>query len=141
MVALPFFFFKHLSNQIVKFFLVKENSFLDLLNCVTKLLCSKFILTPSLGEVRYMKRNSDKFYGVDFRILSFVCIAVNLNKTSSYTFGKINSRAEYGVASHASLSIRRFWGKGERWKRKRERAEREKLFSPSPLPYLKSPLP
>ena len=79
-----------------------------------------------------MKRNSDKFYGVDFRILSFVCIAVNLNKTSSYTFGKINSRAEYGVASHASLSIWRFWGKGERWKRKRERAEREKL-SPSPL--------
>ena len=43
-----------------------------------------------------------------------------------------------------SLSIRRFWGKGERWKRKRERAEGEKpsfLFSPSPLPHLKSPLP
>ena len=34
-------------------------------------------------------------------------------------------------------------GKGERWKRKRERAEGEKpsfLFSPSPLPHLKSPL-
>ena len=26
-----------------------------------------------------------------------------------------------------SLSIRRFWGKGERWKRKMERAEGEKL--------------
>ena len=36
-----------------------------------------------------------------------------------------------------SLSIRRFWGKGERWKRKRERAEGEK---PLPLPHLKSPL-
>ena len=32
-------------------------------------------------------------------------------------------------------------GKGERWKRKRERAEGEKLFSPFPLPHLKSPLP
>ena len=34
-------------------------------------------------------------------------------------------------------------GKGERWKRKRERAEGEKpsfLFSPSPVPHLKSPL-
>ena len=44
----------------------------------------------------------------------------------------------------ASLSIRRFWGKGERWKRKRERCDGEKpsfLFSPSPLPHLKSPLP
>ena len=37
-----------------------------------------------------------------------------------------------------SLSIRRFWGKGDRWKRKRERSF---LFSPSPLPHLKSPLP
>ena len=38
----------------------------------------------------------------------------------------------------ASLSIRRFWGKGERWKRKRERASPP---PPSPLPHLKSPLP
>ena len=29
----------------------------------------------------------------------------------------------------ASLSIRRFWGKGERWKRKRERAEGEKRLT------------
>ena len=43
--------------------------------------------------------------------------------------------------AHHSLSIRRFWGKGERWERKREGAEGEKLFSPSPLPHLKSPLP
>ena len=28
-----------------------------------------------------------------------------------------------------SLSIRRFWGKGERWKRKRERAEGEKRLT------------
>ena len=34
-----------------------------------------------------------------------------------------------------SLSIRRFWGKGARWKRKRERAEGEK-----PIPF-SSPLP
>ena len=41
-----------------------------------------------------------------------------------------------------SLSIRRFWGKGERWKRKREGAEGEKLsLLPLPLPHLKSPLP
>ena len=33
-----------------------------------------------------------------------------------------------------SLSIRRFWGKGERWKRKRERAEGEKLPFSSPPP-------
>ena len=33
-------------------------------------------------------------------------------------------------------------GKGERWKRKRERAEGEELSSPpSPLPHQKSPLP
>ena len=30
---------------------------------------------------------------------------------------------------HSSLSIRRFWGKGERWKRKRERAEGEKRLT------------
>ena len=44
----------------------------------------------------------------------------------------------------ASLSIRRFWGKGEKWKRKRKGGEGKKpsfLFSPSPLPHLKSPLP
>jgi len=44
----------------------------------------------------------------------------------------------------SSLSIRRFLRKGEKWKRKRERGEGEKssfLFSPSPLPHLKSPLP
>ena len=46
----------------------------------------------------------------------------------------------------SSLSIRRFWGKGERWKRKRERAEGEKLpFSspppPSPISNLLSPSP
>ena len=29
----------------------------------------------------------------------------------------------------SSLSIRRFWGKGERWKRKRERAEGEKRLT------------
>ena len=45
-----------------------------------------------------------------------------------------------------SLSIRRFWGKGERWKRKKERAEGEKLpFSspppPSPISNLLSPSP
>ena len=28
-----------------------------------------------------------------------------------------------------SLSIRRFWGKGERWKRKRERGEGEKRLT------------
>ena len=28
-----------------------------------------------------------------------------------------------------SLSIRRFWGKGERWKRKRERSEGEKRLT------------
>ena len=33
-----------------------------------------------------------------------------------------------------SLSIRRFWGKGERWKRKRERGEGEKLPFSSPPP-------
>ena len=33
-----------------------------------------------------------------------------------------------------SLSIRRFWGKGERWRRKRERGEGEKLLFSSPPP-------
>ena len=33
-----------------------------------------------------------------------------------------------------SLSIRRFWGKGEKWKRKRERGEGEKPFSSPPPP-------
>ena len=40
-----------------------------------------------------------------------------------------------------SLSIKRFWGKGERWKRKRERGDAVKLsflFSPSPLPHRKA---
>ena len=45
------------------------------------------------------------------------------------------NRIKYrGIKS--SLSIRRFWGKGERWKQKRERA-----LLPLPLPHLKSPLP
>ena len=43
------------------------------------------------------------------------------------------------TTSSDSLSIRRFWGKRERWKLKRETASF--LFSPSPLPNLKSPLP
>ena len=33
-----------------------------------------------------------------------------------------------------SLSIRRFWGKGERWKRKSERGEGEKPFTSPPPP-------
>ena len=37
-----------------------------------------------------------------------------------------------------SLSIRRFWGKGERWKRKRERAEGEKRL---PFSSLRPPSP
>ena len=34
-----------------------------------------------------------------------------------------------GYTIMVSLSIRRFWGKGERWKRKRERAEGEKCLT------------
>ena len=40
----------------------------------------------------------------------------------------------FPIERFSSLSIRRFGGKGERWKQKRERAEGEKLFfSPPPL--------
>ena len=48
----------------------------------------------------------------------------------------------YFIRSTSSLSIKRFWGKGERWKRKKERAEGQKpsfLFSPSPISNLLSP--
>ena len=39
----------------------------------------------------------------------------------------------------ASLSIRRFWGKGERWKRKRERGEGEKRLTQMLLPEPSTP--
>ena len=45
------------------------------------------------------------------------------NKLRSFQFISILS-----TVNKCSLSIRRFWGKGERWKRKREN-----LLSPSPL--------
>ena len=45
--------------------------------------------------------------------------------SSVYFMLAVNSH----VSMKGSLSIRRFWGKGERWKQKRERAEKK-----SPLP-------
>ena len=43
--------------------------------------------------------------------------------------GWLLCRTNLKGAMSASLSIRRFWGKGERWKRKRERAEGEKRLT------------
>ena len=52
-----------------------------------------------------------------------------------------NNKSYCGDLEHAgSLSIRRFWGKGERWKRKKERAFSSPP-SPSPISNLLSPSP
>ena len=49
------------------------------------------------------------------------------NKTVAHTF-LLSLENANGHLCH-SLSIRRFWGKGERWKRKRERGEGEKRLT------------
>ena len=69
------------------------------------------------------------------------------NSSQTASSGIVKSLKSQLVCSPCcSLSIRRFWGKGERWKRKRERAEGEELpFSspppPSPIENLLSPSP
>ena len=57
-------------------------------------------------------------------------LAFEIKKKSVFLFQKKKS----SLHTQSSLSIRRFWGKGERWKRKRERA------SPPPPSKISSPL-
>ena len=60
-----------------------------------------------------------------------------ISSTLSREFFSMN--AERQILVRSSLSIKRFWGKGERWKRKKERAEGEKPPPPSPISNLLSP--
>ena len=68
----------------------------------------------------------------------------NLHQDTTWHFFDDSNRSKRTKRGINSLSIKRFWGKGERWKPKKERAEGEKLpFSspppPSPISNLLSP--
>ena len=65
-----------------------------------------------------------------------ICIRYSLQK---FVKEELVCREKESHKSHVnhiscSLSIRRFWGKGEKWKRKRKRGEGKKLPFSSPPP-------
>ena len=65
---------------------------------------------------------------VALRPLNFSVISLHLTTKQQHLFPSKMILQEVLTRKIASLSSRRFWGKGERWKRKRERPS--KISSP-----------
>ena len=76
-----------------------------------------------------MKKNKLHLCKIVLRVWGSKAATSRLEKCGTAVVAVEGRAYQLYTSDGSSLSIRRFWGKGERWKRKRERAEGEKRLT------------